>query len=202
MPVLEVIVFWVAAIGAVIAGIGVIASTAPVYSAVSLIATLASLAVLYLILNAQFIAAAQVLIYAGAVMVLFLFVITLLGVRDYGLFPERQQFQRYGALVLGVLLLIGVIYFVSQSKTGLTGLHGHYNAQVAKQGNVQSFGLQLFNGFLLPFEVTPFLLVVAMIGAVALGKSTPARRPAVEAQDSLPAAVPPPPVQPEEALPR
>src|SRR5579884_4443230 len=108
MPVLEVIVFWVAAIGAVIAGIGVIASTAPVYSAVSLIATLASLAVLYLILNAQFIAAAQVLIYAGAVMVLFLFVITLLGVRDYRLFGDRQPLQRYGAMLLGALLLAGI----------------------------------------------------------------------------------------------
>ena len=82
MPGLEVVVFWVATVLAVLGGIGVIASPKPVYSAVSLILTLANLAILYLLLNAQFIAAAQVLIYAGAVMVLFLFVITLLGVRD------------------------------------------------------------------------------------------------------------------------
>jgi NADH-quinone oxidoreductase subunit J len=171
MPVLEVIVFWIATVLAIVGGIGVIASPKPVYSAVSLIVTLGNLAVLYLLLNAQFIAAAQVLIYAGAVMVLFLFVITLLGVREYELFGDQQPLQRVGAIVLGAFLLAGVIYFVSQSGTGLTGLHSHYNHLVAQKGNVQAFGHELFNGFLLPFEVTPFLLVVAMIGAVALGKA-------------------------------
>ena len=76
MPGLEVVIFWIATGFAVIGGLGVIASPKPVYSAISLIMTLGSLAILYLTLNAQFIAAAQVLIYAGAVMVLFLFVIT------------------------------------------------------------------------------------------------------------------------------
>ncbi len=202
MPVLEVIVFWIVAITAITAGIGVVASPSPVYSAVSLILTLGSLAVLYLLLNAQFIAAAQVLIYAGAVMVLFLFVITLLGVREYGLFPERQQFQRYGALLLGLLLLIGVIYFVSKSGTGFTGVHGHYNSQVAKHGNVQSFGEELFNRFLLPFEVTPFLLVVAMIGAVALGRVPRRADGDLAPPEPVPAAVLPPSVQPGETLPR
>jgi NADH-quinone oxidoreductase subunit J len=170
-----VIVFWVATVLAILGGLGVIASHKPVYSAVSLILTLANLAVLYLLLNAQFIAAAQVLIYAGAVMVLFLFVITLLGVREYELFGDRQPMQRAGAVVLGALLLAGVIYFVSKSETGLTGMHGHYNHLVAQKGNVAAFGHELFNRFLLPFEITPFLLVVAIIGAVALGK---ARQPA------------------------
>lgn len=170
MPILEVIVFWVAAVLAVCSGIGVIASPAPVYSAISLIVALANLAVLYLLLNAQFIAAAQVLIYAGAVMVLFLFVVTLLGVRDYTLFAEHQRFQRYGAILLGALLLIGVLYFVARSGAGMTGAHGTFNAQEARQGNAQAFGQQLFNTFMLPFEITPFLLIVAMVGAVALGR--------------------------------
>ncbi len=176
MPVLAIIVFWISTVLAVLGGIGVVASPAPVYSAVSLILTLANLAILYLLLNAQFIAAAQVLIYAGAVMVLFLFVITLLGVRDYRLFGDRQPLQRYGAMLLGALLLAGIIYFVSKSGTGLTGVHSSYNAFQAHKGNVQAFGHELFNGFLLPFEITPFLLVVAMIGAVALGKSTQGSR--------------------------
>jgi NADH-quinone oxidoreductase subunit J len=192
MPLLEVIVFWVAAVTSVISGIGVIASPKPVYSAVSLILTLGNLAVLYLLLNAQFIAAAQVLIYAGAVMVLFLFVITLLGVREYGLLSEKMPVQRYGSLLLGVLLLAGVIYFVTKSGAGLTGIHGHFNHQEAHQGNVQAFGHQLFNKFLLPFEVTPFILLVAIIGAVALGKEAPRtslRRgiPAREARPRVPA---------------
>lgn len=171
MPGLEVAVFWVATIMAILGGVGVIASSAPVYSAVSLIVTLGNLAILYLLLNAQFIAAAQVLIYAGAVMVLFLFVITLLGVHEYTLFGDEQPLQRYGAVVLGALLLAGVIFFVSKSGTGMTGLHSHYDHLVAQKGNVQAFGHELFNGFLLPFEVTPFVLVVAMVGAVALGKN-------------------------------
>ena len=170
MPAVEVAIFWIAAVLAVLGGIGVVASPKPVYSAVSLILTLGNLAVLYLLLNAQFIAAAQVLIYAGAVMVLFLFVITLLGVREYELFDDSHVTQRVCAIALAALLLVGVVYFVSKSGPGLTGLHGHYNTEVAQRGNVQAFGNQLFNGFLLPFEVTPFLLVVAMVGAVALGK--------------------------------
>lgn len=170
MPVLEVVVFWGAAILAVTGGIGVIASPAPVYSAVSLIMTLGNLAILYLLLNAQFIAAAQVLIYAGAVMVLFLFVITLLGVREYNLFSEPHPLQRAGAILLGALFLAGVVFFVSKATTGLTGIHGSYSHLVSQKGNVQAFGHELFNNFLLPFEVTPFILVVAMIGAVALGK--------------------------------
>ena len=171
MPALEVAIFWIATVLAVVGGIGVIASPKPVYSAVSLIMTLASLAILYLTLNAQFIAAAQVLIYAGAVMVLFLFVITLLGVREYELFNDSHQGQRLGAAALCVLLLGGVIYFVNRSSTGMTGTVGHYAQLVAQKGNVQAFGHELFNTYLLPFEITPFLLVVAMVGAVALGKT-------------------------------
>lgn len=174
MPGLEVVIFWVATVLAVVSGIGVIASPKPVYSAISLIMTLGNLAILYLILNAQFIAVAQVLIYAGAVMVLFLFVITLLGVRRYELFGDSHHMQRAGAAGLGVLLLGGVIYFVSRASNGFTGRRGQYANLVAQKGNVQAFGHELFNTYLLPFELTPFLLVVAMIGAVALGKT---RRP-------------------------
>ena len=107
-------------------------------------------------------------------MVLFLFVITLLGVREYELFDDSHVMQRAGAAALCVLLLGGVIYFVSRSGTGLTGVVGQYGHTVARSGNVQAFGHELFNTYLLPFEITPFLLVVAMVGTVALGK---ARKP-------------------------
>jgi NADH-quinone oxidoreductase subunit J len=191
VPVLEVVVFWVAAVLAVASGIGVIAAPAPMYSALSLIVTLGSLAILYLLLNAQFIAAAQVLIYAGAVMVLFLFVITLLGVREYSLFGERLPLQRYGALLLGALLLASVIYFVSRSGIAMTGTHGSYNALVAHRGNVQAFGQKLFNDFVFPFEITPVLLLVAIIGAVALGKGggmvgLPPRQPSGRVEEKPP----------------
>src|SRR5579884_1991112 len=109
MDPVESVVFWVAAVLAVLGGIGVVSSRGAIYSALSLILTLSQLAVLYLLLNAQFIAAAQILIYAGAVMVLFLFVITLLGVQDYGFMGRHLPWQRPLSIIFGGLLLLGVV---------------------------------------------------------------------------------------------
>ncbi|GAC1468242.1 MAG: NADH-quinone oxidoreductase subunit J [Chloroflexota bacterium] len=162
-------VFWVAAVSSVIGGIGVISARNPVYSALSLILTLAQLAIMYVLLNAQFIAAAQILIYAGAVMVLFLFVITLLGVSNYRVVTEDLPGQRPAAVILGGLLLVGVIFFVAQSPDAITGGHGNFNALLA-QDNVKAFGAALFTQFVFPFEATALLLIVAMVGAVALGR--------------------------------
>lgn len=163
------IVFWVAAVIAVLSGVGVVTARSPIYSALSLIATLAQLAIMYLLLNAQFLAAAQILIYAGAVMVLFLFVITLLGVEAYPFLGRHLRYQALFSVIFGAALLIGVIFFVDQSPNWLTGTHGNFNAQLS-HGNVQAFGVQLFTRFFFPFELTAPLLIVAMIGAVALGK--------------------------------
>ncbi|MGH2441872.1 MAG: NADH-quinone oxidoreductase subunit J family protein [Chloroflexota bacterium] len=174
MTVVESIVFWVAAVSAVVSGIGVITARSAIYSALSLIVTLAQLAILYLLLNAQFIAAAQILIYAGAVMVLFIFVITLLGVQDYPLFGQHLPFQRPLSVIFAGLLLLGLAFFVSQTPHALTGARGVFNAQLS-HGNVQAFGTQLFTSFVLPFEATTLLLIVAMIGAVALGRHAKGR---------------------------
>lgn len=167
----ESVVFWVASVVAVLSGIGVITARSAIYSALSLIVTLAQLAILYLLLNAQFIAAAQILIYAGAVMVLFLFVITLLGVQDYPFVGQHLPLQRPLSVIFAALLLLGVIFFVAQTPNVLsTGIHGNFNATLLREGNVQAFGRYLFTQFVFPFEVTPLLLIVAMIGAVALGR--------------------------------
>ena len=172
MPALEIVVFWVAAIASVIGGVGVITARSPIYSALSLITTLAQLAIMYVLLNAQFIAAAQILIYAGAVMVLFLFVITLLGVRDNLIVGDPLPLQRFMSICLGGLLLLGVIFFVAQSPSAITGAHRSFNSDLT-QGNVRAFGVALFTSFVFPFEVTALLLIVAMIGAVALGRRRP-----------------------------
>jgi NADH-quinone oxidoreductase subunit J len=169
VPVVASIVFWIAAIAAVLGGIGVVAARAPVYSALSLILTLGQLAIMYVLLNAQFIAAAQILIYAGAVMVLFLFVITLLGVEAYPFLGAHLPGQRILSVVLGGMLLAGVIFFVAESPNWLTGAHGNFNRQLA-HGSVTGFGTQLFTAFFFPFELTALILIVAMVGAVALGK--------------------------------
>lgn len=169
MGTVESIVFWVAGISAVISGIGVIAARSAIYSALSLIVTLGQLAILYLLLNAQFIAAAQILIYAGAVMVLFLFVITLLGVRDYSFMGTQLPLQTPLAVVFAGGLLLAIVFFVAQSPHAITGVHGSFNAAL-QAGNVQAFGSQLFTTFVLPFEVTTLILIVAMVGAVNLGR--------------------------------
>jgi NADH-quinone oxidoreductase subunit J len=131
VPALEIVVFWVAAITSVIGGVGVITARSPIYSALSL-ATLAQLAIMYVLLNAQFIAAAQILIYAGAVMVLFLFVITLLGVRDNLIVGDPLPLQRFMSICLGGLLLLGVIFFVAQSPSAITGAHRTFNSDLAQ----------------------------------------------------------------------
>jgi NADH-quinone oxidoreductase subunit J len=165
----ESVVFWIAGVSAVLSGIGVISARSAIYSALSLIVTLAQLAILYLLLNAQFIAAAQILIYAGAVMVLFLFVITLLGVRDTPLLGQHLPLQRPLSVIFAGLLLVGVVFFVAQSPHAITGLHGSFNADLNRD-NVRAFGTQLFSTYVFPFELTTLILIVAMIGAVALGR--------------------------------
>jgi NADH-quinone oxidoreductase subunit J len=165
----ESAVFWIAAVSAVLSGIGVVSARSSIYSALSLIVTLAQLAILYLLLNAQFIAAAQILIYAGAVMVLFLFVITLLGVRDYPFMGQHLPFQRPLSIIFAGLLLLGVVFFVAQSSNAITGTPGTFNAQLS-HGNVEAFGTQLFSTFVFPFELTTMILIVAMVGAVAVGR--------------------------------
>lgn len=169
MGIIPSIVFWVAAITAVLSGVGVVAARSAVYSALSLIATLLQFAIMYLLLNAQFIAAVQILVYAGAVMVLFLFVITLLGIEAYPFLGQHLPGQRGASVLLGGVLLAGVIFFVAISPNWLTGGHGTFNQELA-HGNIQAFGKQLFTTFFFPFELTAPLLLVAMIGAVALGK--------------------------------
>ena len=126
----ESAVFWVASALAVLGGIGVVASRGAIYSALSLIVTLSQLAVLYLLLNAQFIAAAQILIYAGAVMVLFLFVITLLGVQDYDFMGYHLPGQRLFSVVFAGVLLLSVVYFVGQAPHEISRVHGTFNAQL------------------------------------------------------------------------
>jgi NADH-quinone oxidoreductase subunit J len=169
LDVVESIVFWVAAVFAVISGVGVVTARSAIYSALSLIVTLAQLAVLYLLLNAQFVAAVQILVYAGAIMVLFLFVITLLGVHEYPFIGHHLPGQRTMSVVFAAVLLLSIVFFVAQAPHALTGLHGTFNNQLAS-GNVAAFGVALFTQFVFPFEGTTLLLIVAMVGAVALGR--------------------------------
>jgi len=179
--------FMVFALIAVVAALGVIVSRKPVYSALFLLLNFATLAALYIMLQAQFLAAVQVIVYAGAIVVLFLFVVMLIGGGELGQgdkvtggqgdkvsaasAPLRLRSElgwpRIAALALAVLLLAGVGYGL------ITGqLHaGQGTAAAFGQGSVEAIGAALYTDYLLPFEMTSVLLLVGMVGAVVLARS-------------------------------
>lgn len=163
------ITFVVAAIIVVAGALGVVLMKNPVHSALMLVMTLFGIAVLFVELNAQFLAAVQVIVYTGAVVVLFLFVIMLLGVdRKEAVFAETFKGQRLFASLVGLCVLVEIIFLGSHTwTTGATSVSG----AVANQGpNVNVIGKSLFTSYLLPFEVTSALLIVAVIAAVVMSR--------------------------------
>jgi len=159
--------FFILAIGAVAAALGMIIARNPVNSALLLVLNLFCIAGLYLTLNAQFIAVIQVLVYAGAIMVLFLFVIMLLNLAEM---PRPQQFRwSYAlALVLGALVLAQAVYVIAE---GLNVIPAAASPeQAAATGTAKAIAMDLFTTYMLPFEMIGILLLVATIGAVMLAK--------------------------------
>ncbi len=169
----EQIAFIVLAVATIASSIGVIAFKNAVHSALSLILTLLFLAMFYLQLGAMFIAVVQILIYAGAIMVLFLFVVTMLAPDQSDTAQsERMPWQRITGIILGVVLVGALSYLIFQPKNSviLNTQSGGLAHEVATQGNIQAFGLALFHGFLFPFEVTSLLIVIAILGALIFGR--------------------------------
>ena len=168
------IAFFVLAVASIASALGVILCRNAVNSALSLILTLLFLALFYLQLGAIFIAIVQILIYAGAIMVLFLFVVTMFAseASDTEL-QDRIPWQRWVAGILG-LVLVGALSYLLFTGTAIdssaiaTG--GSLSHVVNTQGNIEAFGLALFHGFAFPFEVTSLLIVVALLGALVLGR--------------------------------
>jgi len=162
------ILFLILAIVAILAAIGMLVSRNSVYAALFLVLNFASVAVFYLLLGAPFIALAQVTVYAGAIMVLFLFVIMLLGAEKL---PKGTvlPWQRPLAIVLAGVLLAeaGLLLF---QRLQLTATLVNPDASVNATEALRTLGLTLFNQYLLPFEVTSILLLVAMVGAIVLTK--------------------------------
>jgi NADH-quinone oxidoreductase subunit J len=134
-----------------------------------LIMTLFGVAVLFVEENAQFLAAVQIIVYAGAIVVLFLFVIMLLGVdRQERVVTESFRWQRLGAVLLGICVLVEVI--VLGSGHWVTGAHSVAGSLNSGTPNVNTLGKALFTTYLLPFEVTSALLIVAVVAAVVLAR--------------------------------
>ncbi len=150
--------------------LGVVVSPSPLYSILSLIAAFLGLAGLYLSLSAEFIAAVQVIVYAGAIMVLFLFVVMLLDLGRDERKPLRLPVQKlFGTIA--ALAVFATILKVIESDSILTGARGIYPAErVSELGNTQVVGRLLFTEYLLPFQAMGVLLFVGIIGAVVLAR--------------------------------
>jgi len=160
------ILFFALAFLAVLGAVGVVFNKKPVYSVLFLLLNFATLAVLYILLQAQFIAIVQVIVYAGAIVVLFLFVIMLIG-GELG--PDALQWGKR-SLALGVALLAGLLLAAGLIYGVLVGAPAGQAGAVPGSGSVQAIGELLFTDYLLPFELASVLLLVAMIGAVVLAR--------------------------------
>jgi NADH-quinone oxidoreductase subunit J len=173
--------FWVLAVILLASAVWCISATKPVYSVVALLLHFAALAATYLTLNAEFLAVIQIIIYSGAILILFLFVIALLssGISPFSVGPNRLPRIAYPAIAL-VVIALGFLTWVlgrvsvaapAASPSGSTiGPAGAANVF----GSVSDFGTALFTTYLLPFEVTSLILMVAVIGVVLLaGDQTP-----------------------------
>ena len=162
---MDAILFLLFAVIAVACAINLVLQTHPISSALSLIGVMGSLAALYLLLGGEFIAAAQLIVYAGAIMVLFIFVIMLLNAGTAQK-AKRSLWVRFLGVPLLVVLL-GLIGYVVQRVLPVTE---GVKFGAFQQGSAQSVGLQLFKVYLLPFEVVSVLILIAIIGAIVLAR--------------------------------
>jgi len=164
---MSAVIFFIAAIGAVAGAVGVVALRNPFYSVLALVGHLLALAALFLLLRAEFVAAAQVVVYAGAVMVLYLFVVSYIGGGARPLTPGGSQLRAvagFAVLALFVELAIAVL------GSGLKAISGDGAPYVPGFGSPAQIGEALLTKFLFPFEVASLLLLVAAVGAVVLAR--------------------------------
>lgn len=164
---MELFFFFIVALVAIASSILVVTCRNPINSALSLVLAFFCLATFYVMLDAPFMAAVQVIVYAGAIMVLIIFVIMLLNLRT-----ETGMRYRHAVVVgsiIGFITMLEILYFLLRS--GLTGTRGGLDKQLIERvGHTELIARSMFTDFLLPFEITSILLLVAIIGAVVLAK--------------------------------
>lgn len=161
------VLFFIAAIGAVAGAVGTVSLRNPFYAVLALVCHLLALAALFLLLRAEFVAAAQVVVYAGAVMVLYVFVVAYIGGADEPLRPEGGMIGSFGPLfaaALGIELCIAIL------GTGLDAVDSRGPDVGPGFGSPAQIGALLLQKFLVPFEAASYLLLVAAVGAVVLAR--------------------------------
>ncbi|KAA0257706.1 NADH-quinone oxidoreductase subunit J [Deferribacter autotrophicus] len=164
---MEQVAFYILAFLAIVSALFMITRINPVHSALWMLLTFFSVAGIFVQLNAEFIAAIQVLVYAGAILVLYLFVVMLLNPKSHGFI--KIPFRYALGTIVSIILVVQV--FIAIKTSNILGHEGGITDQMIKEmGNVKLFGKELFTNYLVPFEVASILLLVAMIGAIVLAK--------------------------------
>jgi NADH-quinone oxidoreductase subunit J len=162
------VLFFACAALAIVGAIALIVAWEPIHSALSLVLVMMSLAVLYLLLGAEFIAAVQIIVYAGAVMVLFVFVIMLLNAGS----EERTEWSKFAKLAgvpLAFFLLLVIAHFLSRTAIGANIANGP--GAVSNAGvSTRALSTSLFQQYLFPFEATSILILIALLGALILAR--------------------------------
>jgi len=192
------VLFFIAALGAIAGAVGVVVLRDAFYSVLALVGHLVSLALLFLLLRAEFVAAVQVVVYAGAVMVLYVFVVAYvggdgvrgeigqLGERLRGAGPVASGLRRGGALLGGALAIELMIALLGTGLEGINGEGAGYSPGPRTFGTPAYIGRLLLTRFLLAFEIASFLLMIAAVGAVVLAR----RRRGLEDEDEGAALAP------------
>ena len=175
------IVWVVAGFSCLGSGVAVISFKNPFYSALALIGNLASLAVMYLLLSAEFVAAAQVLVYAGAVVVMFLFVIAYVGPRNEDPWKGGPSWQTLGAVLAAGALLVEIVVAIGLDAGHSLGHDGKVGSVFGTPGYI---GRLFLVDHLLAFEITSIVLLIAAVGGVILGAHTRRLDPAPEVSDA------------------
>ena len=162
---MDTILFLIFAVLAVVCGLNLVLQKHPISSALSLIGVMGSLAVLYLLLGAEFLAAVQMIVYAGAIMVLFVFVIMLLNAGK-----EKGGGKSWFAQIAGMPLLLAFVAVISAAIIGSRSATKLVEFGAFAGNTVEAIGRALFTEYLLPFEVTSILILIAIVGAVVLAR--------------------------------
>jgi len=165
---METLLFWLLALIALIAAASMIIQRNPVHSALFLIITLLCLAGLFLLLSAHFLAVIQVIVYAGAIMVLFLFVIMLLDIRRIEVTPSRVKLQKSLGILLGVIFLLETLLVLRSG--AINGMVTAAPPPPLDFGTAVALGRALVIGYFFPLQLAAVLLFIALIGAIVLSK--------------------------------
>lgn len=164
------ILFWFLTALALLGAVGVVSSKNPIYSVLCLIVVFFAISGHYVLMNAQFLAIVNIIVYAGAIMVLFLFVVMLMNLNSDAE-PVKNVYMKMAGIISGLTLMIVMVAALSHAET-----HNVVMRRGTSVGLIKNLGNALFNKYVVPFEISSVLFLSAMVGAVIIGKKDPVKK--------------------------